>query len=115
MSAGRPVPTGLAVALLAAALVPAALAVASPTFGWLALALDVAVGAVCAVDFLLAPRASALEVRRALEPVLSSGVPNPVRLELALVGPTPVRGRVRDGVPAGVDSARHEQAFALSP
>lgn len=114
MSLGRPVPTGLAVALLAAALVPAALAVASPTFGWLALALDVAVVAVCAVDFLLAPRASSLEVHRAVEPILSSGVPNPVRLELALVGSSPVRGRVRDGVPPGVDSQRHEQPFTLT-
>jgi uncharacterized protein (DUF58 family) len=115
VSLGRPVPTGLAVALLAGALVPAALAVASPTFGWLALALDVAVVALCAVDFLLAPRASALEVRRAVEPILSSGVPNPVRLELALTGSTPVRGRVRDGVPASVDSREHEQPFTLAP
>jgi uncharacterized protein (DUF58 family) len=115
VSLGRPVPTGLAVALLAAALVPAALAVASPTFGWLTLALDVAVVALCGVDFLLAPRASALEVRRAVEPILSSGVPNPVRLELALTGRAPVRGRVRDGVPAGVDSREHEQPFSLSP
>jgi uncharacterized protein (DUF58 family) len=115
VSAGRPVPTGLAVALLAAGLVPAALAVASPTFGWLTLALDVAVLVLCAVDFARAPRASALEVRRTLEPILSSGVPNPVRLELSLVGGLPVRGRVRDGVPAGVDSRGHEQPFALTP
>ncbi len=115
MSAGRPVPTGLAVALLAAALVPAALAVASPVFGWLTLALDVAVVAVCVVDFLLAPRASALELRRAVEPILSSGVPNAVRLELEAVGRAPVRGLVRDGVPAGVESQHHEQPFALTP
>ncbi len=82
MSLGRPVPTGLAVALLAAALVPAALAVASPAFGWLALALDVAVVALCAVDFLRAPGASDVEVRREVEPILRSGVDNAVHLEL---------------------------------
>jgi uncharacterized protein (DUF58 family) len=113
VSAGRPVPTGLAVALLAVGLLPAALAVVGPAFGWLALALDVAVVALCVADFVLAPRASALEVRRVVEPVLSSGVPNPVRLELVLVGQAPVRGRVRDGVPAGVDGRDYEQPFTL--
>ncbi len=115
MSLGRPVPTGLAVALVAAALVPAALAVAGSAFLWLALALDVAVLLLCAFDFLSAPRASDLEVRRVLEPVLSSGVANPVRLELHLLGQRPVRGRVRDEVPPGVDVHGHEQPFSLSP
>ncbi|HEX8539333.1 MAG TPA: DUF58 domain-containing protein, partial [Cystobacter sp.] len=64
MSPGRPVPTGLAVALVAAALVPAALAVAGSVFLWLAIALDAAVLLLCAFDFLSAPRASDVEVRR---------------------------------------------------
>ncbi|WPB73522.1 DUF58 domain-containing protein [Archangium violaceum] len=115
MSAGRPVPTGLAVALVAAALVPAALAVAGSVFLWLALAVDVAVLLLCAFDFLSAPRASDVEVRRAVEPVLSSGTANPVRLELSLPGPRPVRGQVRDEVPPGVDVRGHQQPFALSP
>ncbi|MFE8600046.1 DUF58 domain-containing protein [Archangium violaceum] len=115
MSAGRPVPTGLAVALVAAALVPAALAVAGSAFLWLALAVDVAVLLLCAFDFLSAPRASDVEVRRGVEPVLSSGTANPVRLELSLRGPRPVRGQVRDEVPPGVDVRGHQQPFALSP
>jgi uncharacterized protein (DUF58 family) len=109
------VPTGLAVALVAAALVPAALALASPVFLWLAVALDVAVLLVCAYDFLAAPRAEDVEVRRRVEPVLSSGVANPVRLELRLAGARPVRGRVRDEVPPGVEVHGHEQPFALTP
>ncbi|HEX8820716.1 MAG TPA: DUF58 domain-containing protein, partial [Archangium sp.] len=115
MSLGRPVPTGLAVALVAAALVPAALAVASPAFMWLALALDAAVVLLCALDFLSAPRASDVEVRRAVEPVLSSGVANPVRLELSLSGQRPVRGRVRDEVPPGQEVHGQEQPFSLTP
>lgn len=107
-------PTLLAVALVAVALVPAALALASPAFVWLAVAVDGAVLLLCAYDAWAAPRAQALEVRRVVEPVLSSGVANPVRLELELRGRQPVRGRVRDSVPAGVDSRGHEQAFRLS-
>jgi uncharacterized protein (DUF58 family) len=115
VSLGRPVPTGLAVALVAAALVPAALAVAGSAFLWLAVALDAAVLLLCAWDFLAAPRASDLEVRRIIEPVLSSGIPNPVRLELSLLGVKPVRGQVRDEVPPGVDVRGHQQPFSLSP
>ncbi|MCY1079683.1 DUF58 domain-containing protein [Archangium lansingense] len=115
MSAGRPVPTGLAVALVAAALVPAALAVAGSVFLWLAIALDAAVLLLCAFDFFSAPRASDVEVRRAVEPVLSSGNANPVRLELSLRGQRPVRGQVRDEVPPGVDVRGHQQPFSLSP
>ncbi|HEY0096444.1 MAG TPA: DUF58 domain-containing protein, partial [Archangium sp.] len=114
MSLGRPGPTGLAVALVAAALVPAALAVASPVFLWLAVALDAAVVLLCTLDFFSAPRASDLEVRRVVEPVLSSGVANPVRLELRLSGQRPVRGRVRDEVPPGQEVHGHEQPFALT-
>jgi uncharacterized protein (DUF58 family) len=103
------------VALVAAALVPAALAVASPAFLWLALALDAAVVLLCVLDFFSAPRASDVEVRRAVEPVLSSGVANPVRLELSLSGQRPVRGRVRDEVPPGQEVHGQEQPFSLTP
>jgi hypothetical protein len=64
------------VAFVAAALVPAALAVAGSVFVWLAVALDGAVLLLCLGDFLAAPRASDL----------SSGISNQVRLELALRG-----------------------------
>jgi uncharacterized protein (DUF58 family) len=115
VSLGRPVPTGLAVALLAAALVPAALAVASPTFGWLALALDVAVVVLCAVDFLRAPRASDVEARREVEPILRSGVDNAVHLDLTCRNAVPVRGEVRDECPTEVAAQGHRQHFVLAP
>ncbi|WP_225414030.1 DUF58 domain-containing protein [Stigmatella hybrida] len=115
MSPGRPVPTGLAVALLAVALVPAALAVASPVFAWLALALDVAVLVLCAVDFFLAPQASEVDARRVLEPILRSGVDNPVHLELTGHRKGPLQGEVRDEAPADVEARGHRLPFALSP
>ena len=115
MSAGRPVPTGLAVALLAAGLVPAALAVASPAFGWLALAVDVAVLALCAVDFLRAPRADTVRVSRQVEPILSSGTRNPVHLDFERTdrGPSPLRLDVRDEPPLDVESTGHRQPLTL--
>jgi uncharacterized protein (DUF58 family) len=115
VSLGRPVPTGLAVALLAAALVPSALAVASPAFGWLALALDVAVVALCAVDFLRAPRASDVEVRREVEPILRSGVANAVHLELTSRGGITLRGEARDEAPMEVAVEGHRQPFSVVP
>ena len=115
MSLGRPVPTGLAVTLLAAALVPSALAVASLSFGWLALALDVAVVALCVVDFLRAPRASDVEVRRQVEPILRSGVDNPVQLELTPRRAVLLRGEVRDEAPVDVAVDGHRQPFSIAP
>ncbi len=115
MSLGRPVPTGLAVALLAAALVPSALAVASPTFAWLALALDVAVGVLCAVDFARAPRASEVEIRREVEPILRSGVDNAVHLELTCRREAPIRGELRDEAPVDVAVDGHRQPFTVAP
>ncbi|MBN1210329.1 MAG: DUF58 domain-containing protein [Myxococcaceae bacterium] len=115
MSLGRPVPTGLAVALLAAALVPAALAVASPAFAWLALVLNVAVVALCAVDFVRAPRASDLELQRVVEPVLRSGVDNAVHLELTCRRAAPIRGEVRDEAPVDLEVHGHRQPFSVAP
>ncbi|MBZ4414172.1 DUF58 domain-containing protein [Myxococcus sp. XM-1-1-1] len=117
MSLGRPVPTGLAVALLAVALVPAALSVASPTFGWFALAVDVAVLALCAVDFLRAPREGDVTVTRVVEPILSSGTRNPVHLALARhdTGTSPLRVEVRDEPPLVVASHHHRQSVVLPP
>ncbi|QSQ25025.1 DUF58 domain-containing protein [Pyxidicoccus parkwayensis] len=116
MSAGRPVPTGLAVALLAAGLVPAALAVAGPVFGWLALAVDVAVLVLCAVDFLRAPRADAVTVRRLVEPILSSGTRNAVHLDFERndSGKSPLRLEARDEPPEDVASTGHRQSLTLS-
>ncbi|NTX52303.1 DUF58 domain-containing protein [Myxococcus sp. CA039A] len=115
MSLGRPVPTGLAVALLAVGLVPAALTVASPVFGWLALALDVAVLALCAVDFLRAPRGEDVKVSREVEPILSSGTRNAVHLDFERLdaGTTPLRLEVRDEPPDVVASTGHRQSLQV--
>jgi uncharacterized protein (DUF58 family) len=117
VSLGRPVPTGLAVALLAVALVPAALSVASPTFGWFALAVDMAVLALCAVDFLRAPREGDVTVTRVVEPILSSGTRNPVHLALERhdTGTSPLRVEVRDEPPLVVASHHHRQSVVLPP
>ena len=114
---GRPVPTDLAVWLLGAGLLPAVLAVLSPAFAWVAAALDLAVVALCAADFLSAPRAGELSVAREVDGILSSGVPNPVRLRLsrAARGRRRLRGELRDDPPQGSAWAGHRQRFDLGP
>jgi uncharacterized protein (DUF58 family) len=113
----RPVPTRRAVALAAAVLLPAILAVLSPSFALLCLALDLALVALVLADFALAPGPAALAVRRRVEPVLSSGVPNPVTLELEARGGAGrhLQGEVRDVPPAGMASTGHRFRFALTP
>ena len=111
---GRPVPSTLAVAVLAAGLVPAVLAILAPGFAWAALALDLAVLVLCAVDFALAPHADALEVRRYVEDILSSGVANRVQLEIESRAPARrMGGEVRDTVPPGVAVEGHRQRFVI--
>lgn len=111
--AGRPVPTSPAVALLAAGLLPAVLSVLSPSFGLAALALDLAVLALCALDFALAPGPGQIQARRHVEPVLSSGIPNLVQIEVEVS--IPVRGELRDHPPAEVASSGHRQRLAARP
>lgn len=110
--AGKPVPTSLAVALLAAALLPAVLAVLTPAFGWVAIAVDLAVLLLCAVDFALAPRVDGLRAWREVEPVLSAGVAN--RVTLCVESDRPLRGELRDAAPAGALAEGHRQRFATT-
>jgi len=112
---GRPVPTLRAAALAAAALVPAVLALLAPSFALVAAAIDAAAAALCALDYALAPRAAALSVRRKVEPILSSGVPNPVALALEWRGERAARGELRDSPPGGMDSSGHRLRFHLGP
>jgi uncharacterized protein (DUF58 family) len=109
----RPVPTPLAVAFFAAGLLPAVLSVLTPTFGYVALAVDLAVVALCAVDFALAPKARQMRAWREVDPVLSSGVPNPVQLVVEVE--RPARGEIRDHPPVEVHSAGHRQEWSASP
>jgi uncharacterized protein (DUF58 family) len=112
---GRPVPTALALALLALGLLPAAWSLADPGSAWTALALDGAVLALCVLDFVLAPAGTALTVRRDVEPVLANDLWSPVALELRLEGRTPLRCEVRDPVPVGAEAAGNRQDVHLTP
>lgn len=111
----RPVPTTLAVALLTGGLLPAVLAFIAPAFGWVALAWNVAIVALCVVDFILAPRGFEVRVERQVEDVLSSGVPNRVVLRFEGSGRAAnTSGEMRDTVPVGLGVEGHRQRFRLS-
>lgn len=106
-------PTRRAVWALGMGALPALFAVAGPAFLLTALAIDAAVVALCLVDFLLAPGASTIILRREVEPVLSSGVDHPVRL--VLEADRAVTGEYRDELPSGPEVRGHRQRFALAP
>ncbi len=113
---GRPVPTMRAVWLAAAGVLPAVLAVLSPAVTSAVWALDGALLTLVVLDFALAPRAASLLVRREVEPVLSAGRANRVRLELALAvgGARAVSGELRDVVTPGPAVRGHRQRFVVS-
>ena len=94
-----PVPTTRALWLAALSLVPAVVALLSPSIAPLLIAFDVALVALIAIDFALAPRAGVLALRRSVEPVLSSGRVNVVKIELASA--RAVTGELRDWVTPG--------------
>ena len=94
-----PVPTTRALWLAALSLVPAVVALLSPSIAPLLIAFDAALIALIAIDFALAPRAGVLVLRRSVEPVLSSGRVNVVRIELASA--RAVTGELRDWVTPG--------------
>lgn len=112
---GRPVPTVRALWIAAVSLVPAVIAVLSPAIAPALLAFDLGLLVVVLVDFFLAPRAGALQLRRLVEPVLSAGRHNPVTLELSLTPGArgPVRGEVRDWVTPGPAVSGHRQRFEV--
>ncbi len=100
------VPLPRAAALATAAMVPAALAVISPSWLWVGLAIDVAVLLLTVIDYFRAPRAIA--VTREIEPVLSAGVPAPVVLRFS----EGVHGEFADGVPASAVAQGHRGRIA---
>lgn len=113
---GRPVPTMRAVWLGALGLVPAVLAVLAPGLATLVWALDAALLGLVALDFLLAPRASGLLLRREVEAVLSAGRPNRVLVELTLApgAKGTISGELRDVVTPGPEVSGHRQRFVVS-
>lgn len=122
--AGRPVPTPLCAALLGAAVLPAILGIVSPMLFGVSALLDAAILLLAIVDFVLAPDVRALTVERRVEPILSSGVPNPVRLRLDARRPlhlvvrdvpiadAEVEGHVRQ---VTLDSGSTELRYAVTP
>lgn len=106
-----PIPTTRALWLAALSLVPAAVASLSPSIAPLLVAFDVALVVLVAVDFFLSPRAEALGVRRIVEPVLSSGRVNVVRLELTPRARS-ISGELRDWVTPGPAIEGHRQRFS---
>lgn len=107
---GRPVPTSLAFALVAAGLLPAVLSVVHVSFLWASLLFDTAIIAACAVDFLLSPAPSSLSASREVEPVLSSAVAAPVTLRLTAQA-RHVRGELRDELPRTVENSGEKARF----
>ncbi len=108
-----PIPTTRALWLAALSLVPAAVALLSASIAPLLIAFDVALLLLVAVDFFLSPRAEALEIRRIVEPVLSSGRSNLVKLEVTPLGSgRTVSGELRDWVTPGPAIEGHRQHFS---
>lgn len=107
-------PTQRAVLLAALGLLPAVLTVLAPSFKWVLLAADLAIVALVAIDFVLAP--ASLRVVRVVEEVLSSGIVNRVRLVLEQPPGArgPVRGEVRDTVAPGPIVEGHRQRLSFS-
>ncbi|MBK7858331.1 MAG: DUF58 domain-containing protein [Archangiaceae bacterium] len=105
--AGTPAPTPRFFKLALLGLLPAVLAVAVPGLGYVTLAFDAALLALCALDFLLSPRG--LKVERELDPVLSSGAAN--RVTLRLEGRA--RGELRDTAGSGPSLEGNAQPFAV--
>lgn len=112
-ASGRPVPTRRALAVAVLGLLPAVLAVLAPAMAWLALAVDGALLVLVTIDFLRAPPADALRVTRVVEPNLSSGVPNRVRLVLEQAPGRRGRlvGEAREWVGPGPRVEGHRQAI----
>ena len=106
-----PIPTTRALWLAALSLVPAAVALLSPSIAPLLVAFDVALVVLVAVDFFLSPRAEALGIRRIVEPVLSSGRVNVVKLELTPRARS-ISGELRDWVTPGPAIEGHRQRFS---
>ncbi|MBS1151770.1 MAG: Cell division protein DivIC [Myxococcaceae bacterium] len=110
------VPLPRAVALASVAMIPAALAVLSPQLAWGCVAIDAAIVLLAVIDFVRAPRADWLSVTRAVEPVISAGIPNRVQLQLALTAAAKgeIEGELRDQVPPGPIALGHRAAFRIS-
>lgn len=106
-----PIPTTRALWLAALSLIPASVALLSPSIAPVLIAFDVALLVLIAIDFFLAPRVGDLEIRRIVEPVLSSGRSNVVKLEI-IPRAGKVSGELRDWVTPGPAIEGHRQRFS---
>lgn len=111
-----PVPSSRTLWLAALSLAPAAAALLSTGLAPLLIAFDLALLMLIGVDFALAPKAAVLDIRRVVEPVLSAGRVNVVKLELTVRAghERAVSGEFRDWVTPGPKVEGHRQRFQLS-
>ncbi len=105
------IPLPRALWLAALSLVPAVVALLNPSIAPALLVFDGVVLLAVLVDFFLAPRSDSLRVTRVVEPVISSGRMNVVKLELRST--RDVRGELRDLVPPGPLVEGHRQGFVV--
>src|SRR3990167_8916976 len=105
-----PIPTTRALWLGALSPAPGVVALLSPSIAPGLIAFDVALVVLIALDFFLAPRVGDLRIRRMVEPVLSSGRVNLVRIEV--LSDKAVRGELRDWVTPGPLVEGHRQRFS---
>lgn len=106
------IPLPRALWLAALSLVPAVVALLTPSIAPALVVFDGLLLLAVIVDFFLAPRRESLRIRRIVEPVISSGRVNTVKLEL--ISTREVRGELRDLVPPGPRVEGHRQSFLVN-
>jgi uncharacterized protein (DUF58 family) len=108
-----PRPRLLALALLAA--IPIALSGLSPLFVVVAVAYLAALAILVALDFRWSVQPRAVHAEREMEPQLSNGAPNRIRIRLRSDDPQDVRLRVRDDAPVAFDVDRRTHENVVVP
>jgi len=106
-------PTPRLAALLALGLLPAAFAIALPSALWGAAAFDALLLALFAVDLARCPKRRTLALSREVEPVVSAGSANPVRLTVESFGPRPLTGDVADAPPPTSAATGYRASFSV--
>ncbi len=100
--------------LAALSLIPAAVAMLEARVAPALFIFDGVLLSLVFIDFMLAPRANALNMRRAVDPVISAGRETTVELRATLSPEhAPVRGELRDFVSPGPAVDGHRQHFTL--
>jgi len=106
-----PLPRPRLLALVLATAVPIAFSALSPLFLVVAASYLVGILVLVALDVRWSPQLESISVEREMEPQLSNGAPNRIRLRLSSRDPQPLELRVRDDAPVAFDIDRrvHER------